>query len=395
MTSTRGGALPSSRRGPIIHVITDLELGGTELMLARLLRNSASKDQLVVSLGGRGAVAPKVEQAGIQVIPLHVRSGRGVFTGLPRLVRLIRRHRPAVVQGWLAHGNLVATAAHRLAGGRSALLWNIRQSLSDIRLEKPATRAVIRLNARLSGRPDSILYNSEAGAQQHEAIGYRSDKRRIVPNGFDLEWNSPDAARRMATRKMLGVGTDEILIGLVGRLHPTKNHRGFLRAASLVLDAEPSARFLCAGVGATLANSAFDDLVTDPRLRQRGLFLGPRDDVADLTRALDIASNVSIGEGFSNAIGEAMACGVPCVATNSGDSHAIIADTGLLTESSSPESIAAALLEMIKRGSDGREKLGVAARRRMEQCFSLSAMVHRYEEIYAEAALSRSPECYA
>src|SRR5262245_50242257 len=111
-------ASPGRERGPIVHVITGLETGGTELMLARLLRHSTRRDQIVVSLADKGSVGRQIEAAGFDVVPLRLRGGSGLFTSLPRLVRLIRRTEASCVQGWLAHGNLVATLAHRLAGGR-------------------------------------------------------------------------------------------------------------------------------------------------------------------------------------------------------------------------------------------------------------------------------------
>ena len=376
---------PAPLRGPVIHVITGLHTGGAELMLAKLLRSARRQDHIVVSLGAGGEVAAQLEQAGVPVFPLRLRSVGGGLSGLPRLVRLIRNHRSALVQGWLAHGNMIATAAHALAGGKRPLLWSVRQSLSDVALEKWSTRRIIRLNARWSRRPTFILYNSQLGARQHQAIGYASDRGRIVPNGFDLDRFTPSDERREAVRHKLGVADHEILIGLIGRFHPTKNHRGFFQAASRVLAAEPRARFLCAGAGVSFGNSALADLVENSRLRDRLLLLGPCDDVVDLNRALDIACNVSVGEGFSNAVGEAMACGVPCVVTDSGDSRAIVGDTGLVCESRAPESIAAALLELIGAGEERRRELGRRARGRMEQEFSLEMMVRRYEDIYDEA----------
>jgi glycosyltransferase involved in cell wall biosynthesis len=354
-------------------------------MLARLLRAPAAADQIVVSLGERGPVGDLIEASGTEVVALGMRRRLGLHRGLASLVRLIRRRDAQLVQGWLAHGNLAATLAHRFAGGRRSLMWNIRQSLSDVALEKRATRTVIRLNAALSGRPRFIVYNSNAGARQHEAIGYRPDRTRIVPNGFDLERFSPSAERREAIRAALGIAPDEVVVGLIGRYHPTKNHKGFLEAATLVLAADPRVRFLCAGSSVTFDNPELARLTADDRLRQRLLLLGNRSDVPDLNRALDIACNVSVGEGFSNAVGEAMACGVPCVATDSGDSRAVIANTGLISGSHAPTSIAAAILDLVHAGAERRRELGLAARKRMEACFSLESMVRRYEELYDEA----------
>jgi len=282
------------------------------------------------------------------------------------------------------HGNMVATLGQLAHGPRVPLMWNVRQTLDAGHHDKWLTRKLIRFNAFISGRPDVIIYNSRAGAAQHEAIGYCADRQRVIPNGFDLDAFSPLAGRRLGVRRALGVREDEILIGLIARFDPWKNHSGFLAACSQIAEAEPKARFLMAGAGMDAGNVQLSQLMQDPKVAARSLMLGTRDDINELTAALDIACNVSHGESFANTIGEAMACEVPCVVTDVGDSSWIVGNTGIVCSSGDAGAVAAALREMIAIGDAARRELGRAARQRIETNFSLPAIVEEYDQAYEQ-----------
>ena len=373
----------------VLHVITGLNMGGAELALAQLAGSARRHGHVVVSLGGEGAVGPRLRAAGIPVHAMGLGRSAALATAIPRLVRILRRERPGAVQSWLAHGNFVATMAHAFARSKVPLLWNIRQSLSDLALEKRSTQMLIRFNARISRKPVFILYNSHLAATQHEMIGYASDRRRIIANGFDLRRFAPSAERRRATRASLGIADHEIVVGLVGRFHPTKNHAAFFAAASRIAETEPDVRFLFAGPGVTAGNPDLIATIADPRILERCLLLGLRHDLPALNNAMDIACSVSIGESFSNTLGEAMASGVPCVITNSGDSIHILGDGGIVCADSGPQAISDAVCAMIRAGPEHRRQRGEIARARMEARYSLETMVTHYEDLYDEV-LGRS-----
>ena len=379
--TARGGDAPT-----VLHVITGLGAGGAEAMLAKLVTTSTRYRHVVVSLRDRGVVGARIEGGGVPVMALRVSGAAGAITGLPALAFLIRRTRPQIVQGWMNHGNLAATLGVLLARSGAALLWNVRQSLDGMAHEKFLTRRIVGLNARLSALPRMILYNSLAGASGHEAAGFAPGKRRIIPNGFDLDRFHPSPEGRRLARRELGVGEDEILIGLIARLHVMKNHAAFFEAAREVLRIEPNLRLLLAGDGMTADNPELLRLIPDREVLERSLLLGPRDDIASLTRALDIACNLSIGsEGFANAIGEAMASAVPCVVTDVGDLAEIVGEGGLVCEGTDPAAIASAMLRLVRGGPELRSRMGRQARLRVETEFSLPAVVERYERLYDEA----------
>jgi glycosyltransferase involved in cell wall biosynthesis len=368
----------------IMHVITGLATGGAEVMLLKLLQAASGDfEHAVVSLTDKGALGSKIAELGVPVYSLGLRRQiPNPFRALS-VISLARRLRPQLIQGWMPHGNLMASVAGAVSRGHVPVLWNVRMSLYSLATEPWLTGAAIRLGALLSRHPAAIIYNSETGARQHEAIGYNAAKKVIIPNGFDSKVFHPDDGARGQVRAELGVGSETILVGLIARYHPMKDHASFLKAAGLVAQTHPEVRFLLAGIGVTKDQPALWNLVAEQRLQNRAFLLGERLDMPRLTTALDIACSASAwGEGFSNSIGEAMTCGVPCVVTDIGDSAQIVSNTGLSVPPRDRQALAQALRDLIEAGPARRQQLGAAARRRVESEFSLPAIVRRYEDLY-------------
>jgi glycosyltransferase involved in cell wall biosynthesis len=309
------------------------------------------------------------------------------------ILPLARRIGPQLIQGWMYHGNLMASMA-TLALRKSALrksaprnrtpvLWNIRQTVYDLRNERWLTARFIRLGAALSAGPSAIIYNSQTSATQHQDLGYRAEKRVIIPNGFDCQVLHPDEAAHKAMRAELGIADDTVLIGLVARYHPMKDHIGFLKAAGMIVRSHSQAKFVLAGTGVSSKQPELAEAVKQNELQDQVILLGERSDIPGLNNAFDIGCSASAwGEGFSNSIGEAMACGIPCAVTDVGDSAYIVGDSGLVSPPREPEALANAIERLIDMGAAGRQQLGAKARKRIETEFSLPAIVQRYEDLY-------------
>lgn len=366
----------------ILHIITGLEPGGAEAVLLRMVSSLRDYRHVVLSLGGRGAMAAPLEQAGARVETLGLRDPAKILAAPLRLREIIRRTSPDLIQSWLVHGNVLAALAHGVLAPGTPLVWNVRQSLDALDKEKWLTRKIIASSPLLARVPAAIVYNSVHSANQHEALGYPSDLRVVIPNGFDIEEFAPHAEARRQVRSELGMGQDAFLIGLVGRYHPVKNHAGFFDAAVDVLKVEPRAHFLLVGAGTEM--DRIRPLVESQLLRERIVGLGPRHDVARINCALDIACNVSHSEAFPNAVGEAMASGVPCVVTPVGESRRIVGDTGVVAEDTKGSSIAAALLQLIALGPEARGELGRRARERIVDNYSLSRAALSFEQLYEQ-----------
>jgi glycosyltransferase involved in cell wall biosynthesis len=381
----------------VLHVITGLDTGGAEMMLLKLLSGARCDgiEPAVISLTGLGGmIGEHLAALGVEVEAVGLTRSSASVARLPRMLSSARRCRPQLVHGWMYHGNLAASAIGALASHRIPILWSIRQTLYRLSDERRSTRAAIRLGAALSRLPSSILYNSALSAEQHEAIGYDRAKRAVIPNGFDCNQFRPSAEARLDVRSELGLPADSRLIGLVARYHPMKGHEIFLRAARLLSRDRPELRFLLAGREATKDNPALAALIEELRLRERVILLGERSDMPRLTAALDIACSSSIrSEGFSNAIGEAMSCGIPCVATDIGESREIIGETGALVPAGDPMALAQAIGRVLAESDDERRARGAAARARVERKYSLPEIARRYHELYrAQVEIAGKPK---
>jgi glycosyltransferase involved in cell wall biosynthesis len=301
----------------ILHVINDLSIGGTEIMLYKLLSRTDRKlfEPAVISLNGINPLGQRIKELGIPIESLGAKSSSANPASLLRLVRIVRRFSPQLIQGWMYHGNLAAQLAAMFARRPVKVVWNIRQSLSSLADEKPATARAIRLGARLSNWPDLILNNSQKSFAQHTALGFPPDKTFVIPNGFDTDIFVPSDETRVSVRAELGVPENTLLVGRIGRYHHTKDYPNFLQAAAMLLRDHPDTQFLVAGMDVDWNNDTLRHHVQEFGLTERIHLLGERFDIPRLTAALDIAVSSSHAEGFPNVIGEAMSCAVPCVVT--------------------------------------------------------------------------------
>ncbi|PLK48676.1 glycosyltransferase [Uliginosibacterium sp. TH139] len=384
--SSREHSLPEARPAGIprrvLFVTSGLGVGGAERALERLLPGLQAQglSVAVVSLREPQAVGQSLRALGVEVFELGMAPSRPTPMGLWRLWGVVRTFRPDVIQGWMYHGNLAAQVA-RLAVPRAAVVLAIHQTLARPELESLATRAVIRCDALLSRFAAKILYVAQAAVAQHEAAGY-AQRALVLPNALDTALFRPDAVARAASRAMLGVQDDELLIAMIGRLHPAKNHAGFLRAAALVAEAWPAARFLCAGLGVTPDHPALAAQVEQAVLQGKVFLLGPREDVPALLAGCDLSVLSSIQEALPNAVAEAMSCGLPCVVTNVGDAGRMIGDTGWLIEPGDDELLAHAIELALGEGLPALQARGQAARQRIEQSFAVDAVAASYAQMY-------------
>jgi glycosyltransferase involved in cell wall biosynthesis len=378
----------------IAHVIAGLSMGGAQMMLYKLLSrvDRTNFDSEVISLADVGPLDEKIRALGVPVRVLGMRPGVPDPLALSRLARWWRQDPPDVVQTWMYHADLIGCLAAKLAG-RIPVAWNIRHSNQNVEDDKRTTLWTIRACAWLSGwLPERIICCSEASRRVHIELGYAARDMVVIPNGFDLAAFKPDQAARLSLRRELAISEDTVLVGLVGRFNAQKDHNTFVQAAARLSAHLPAVHFLLCGDDITPANNQLVEWITASGIGARCHLLGRREDMPRLTAALDIATTTSAyGEGFPNVVGEAMACAVPCAVTDVGDSAVIVHDTGKVVPPRDPSAMAEAWRMLTMLGPEGRARLGLAARRRVEKHFNLPAIVTRYQRLYEELAFSGTP----
>jgi len=341
-------------------------------------------ENIVFTLKEKGSLSRDFESQNIRVYNVGGMGGILRISALIRSLKIFRQINPDIIQGWLAHGNFVAQITSILLPYRLSTLWNIRYTALPKTETKRSILFIIKLLSILSFLPQKIVFNSKAGADDHIRIGYRSDKSCIIPNGFDTKLFSPSEKNRSCVRSELNISEEAVLIGLIGRFDPLKDHRCFLKAGAKLLSNKREILFLLAGREVDWQNRHLKQFIEKLGISGKVFLLGERRDVHRITAALDIAACTSVAEGFPNVIGEAMSCGVPCVVTDVGDSAWLVGDSGIVVPPRNHEALCEAWLKLIELGSEKRRVLGEKARKRIEDYFSIQMIVKKYEHLYEE-----------
>ena len=345
----------------------------------------------VVSLSDKGPMAEKIEGLGVPVQALNMPRGTPDPRGVWRLARLIRHYNPDVIQTWMYHADLIGGLAARIAGG-GPVIWNIRHSNLHPKETKKSTIWTAKACALFSRRiPKKIVCCSEESRRVHADLGYAEDRMLVIPNGFDLEEFGSSRKARNSLRDELGLGQNDLLIGTIARFNPQKDHFTLIQAARQLKNQGVECFFLLCGQGLDWEHETLSSWIKKAGLEDRFFLLGPRSDISKITAALDVVClSSAYGEGFPNILGEAMACEVPCVATDVGDAAEIVGDTGRVVLPRDPQALAWAIKDLIDIGPDGRAEMGKRARQRVEEKYGLDKVVRKYEEMYRFVSESMS-----
>lgn len=375
-----------SRPASIVHIITGLGAGGAEAMLVKLI-GRLDRDRFaseVISLLPGGVNAQRLGAMGVPVTSLRMQKGVADPRALLALRRLLEQKRPDIVQTWMYHadllGGLAAAGAHV-----EHIVWNIQNSCLP-----PSPRLHTRLacdaSAKLSSTlPERIVVCSGAGARWHTRRGYRGDKMVQIANGIDTVRFAPDPTSRSAIRAELDVDDDDVVIALPARFAPEKDHDTFLGAIARLHKRGHPIKAALLGDGTGPDNAALSVLVDQHQVEDRVLRLGRRDDMPRALNAFDVGClSSSHVEAFSNALGEAMATGLPCVATDVGDARPMLGDDALVPPARDPDRLADALERVVTLPAAGRRQLGDRLRQRVEKQFSLEQTVSAYAALYDE-----------
>jgi glycosyltransferase involved in cell wall biosynthesis len=370
----------------VAFVITGLATGGAEMMLYKLLAHSpVLRKGFVLPLRCDGDLEEPIRKLGVAVECLGMKPGVPHLLAVSRLSRILRERKPDVISSWMYHADLLAGIAGRL--NRVPVVWGVRNSDFHPTKTKRMTHLVMRACARLSGYlPSRIVSCSTAARDLHIALGYKKDRFTVIPNGFDIERFHPSPQARASVRQELGLKGEARLVGLIARFDPQKNHSGFLDAAQTLYERDREVRFLMAGDGVTTDNNCLRTQVEERGLTSVVFMLGRRGDVPRLMASLDVlVVSSSYGEAFPNVVGEAMACEVPCVVTDVGDSASIVGDTGIAVARDDASALAEGIWRILGLPSNVRASLGKRARDRVVARFDIRNVARSYEALFEEA----------
>jgi glycosyltransferase involved in cell wall biosynthesis len=381
-------AFPRRRRpavtAPIrlLKVVPTFMCGGTENQFMTLGRSlDPGRFELEFACLRRwGAFADEIAARRIPLLECNVTSFRSVsaIAQQARLARHLAKRRIDIVHAYSFYGNVFAVPPARLAGV-PVVIASIRDRAPYL---SPMQKRVQRWACQFA---DCILVNALAVKDWLIGEGYDASKIVVIPNGVDLS-RFEDAQMSASPFQAMGIGPGTPVVLVVSRLNPLKGLESFLEAAALVAPAFPSARFVI--VGDTNPNeraywSVLTSLTEKLGMAERVTFAGLRQDVPQLLAAATVSVMPSLNEALSNVLLESMAAGAPLVATRVGGTPEAIEDgvSGLLVPPGDPRAMASAICRLLEDPVRAG-KLGQAARRLINERYSMERMVTRTEQLY-------------
>ena len=364
----------------VVHVITGLGQGGAETMLYKLLSNMDQKkfQPSVISLRDEGVFGEKIKKLGIPVYCLGMKSSFSIFSmvrSFYQYIGIIRKIRPNVIQAWMYHANFFAAMVKPFFS-EHALIFNIRCSVF---LKGSRSRSLfIKLNAIFSRWAVFVVNNSKLSQQEHWRWGFPKAKDIYIGNGFNTEKFKPSREIYFKFRMDYHLPERIKIIANFSRFHCNKNHLGLLEVFKLIKEqCNQPVVFILGGNDVLETNKVLTQKIHALGLDKNCILLGPIE-VSSIMPAVDVFVSASWAEGFPNAIGEAMACGVPCVATNVGDCKEIIGDLGGIAEPSDYQKLADQTLQWLNADPETRLKI----RQIIIDKYSIKKIVKAYEDLY-------------
>ncbi len=368
-----------ARRVKIVFMIRALTVGGAERQLVELAKGLDREvfDVMVLCFYRDGAFVRELRSAGVPVVSLDKKGRWEVCRFLLRMAKELRKQHPDILHGYLTGPNLMAILMKPMLRS-TRIVWGIRAS--NVVMDGWVDRLLFRLEALFSSQASLVIFNSVAGEVYCRSLGFAKARCVVVPNGVDVERFSPDRWSSAEQKVSWGIPPTSLLIGLVGRIDPMKDHPTFLKAAAIFAKSRPDARFVCIGGGPDRYVCELRTLAREHGVEDKTVWTGIVDDMPSAYRALDICCSSSLGEGTPNCVAEAMSCGVPCVVTDVGDARQVVGETGIVVPPGDPEALAEGWKAMVERLVLEPE-VRLAARARVNARFSIPLLVQTTSEI--------------
>ena len=358
----------------IAHLITGLGLGGAERQLKALVSGKpkeSSLQHIVISLKDEGVIGKQLrdeKEVRLYCLNLH-KSIRGVW----HLYKILQQEKPDVLQTWLYHADLLGLIVGKLAGV-PRIVWNIRCSNMELSQYSKLIGFVVKILKTLSRFPDAVVTNSQSGQDFHEKLGYKPRQWVQIPNGIDTNLFQSNPLVGKELRRSLNIPENAVVVGMLGRIDPMKDHSTFLRAMKTLSQSNENLYCVVAGKGTEEATWP----IIPPRLRRLGVW----ENASEFLNSLDIMVLSSFGEGFPNVVGEAMACQIPTIVTDVGDAAILVQAPERIVSLRDVDGLTLALRRLLALSSQERKAIGQKSREKILSSYSLPIMKQRYELFY-------------
>jgi glycosyltransferase involved in cell wall biosynthesis len=311
-----------------------------------------------------------------------------------RCRRLIHTLQPDLCYSFLGGANILLSLL-KVSGLRCPIFWGVRNSNMDLTKYDRVEQLLSKVECWLSSSSDGIVVNSRAGMQHYMELGFPATKMCCIPNGIDTDRFIIDRKAGSAIRCELRILANRKLIGIVGRIDPMKDHASFLHACAL-LKGDLDFTMLIIGSGSPDCEKQLADDIVKYELQDMVIRASHVSDMTAIYNALDCLCLSSKTEGFPNVVAEAMACGVPIVATDVGDVAQIVGDCGVIVSRGDAVALANALKKIITDEdsliNNDHDARALARRERIRTLYSLGSLTKEHLRIFNDSIKSKAVE---
>jgi glycosyltransferase involved in cell wall biosynthesis len=372
----------------ILFLTRTLGIGGRQRQLVTLVNglDRTRFDVTVVTFYDGGEFGEQLKrELGVRVLSLGKKGRWDMGAFAFRLPAAMRKVHPHIIHGYGMVANELSWLMGRLYHAR--VVWGVRNMAPELASKQNVPTNIINkfgIRQWLSAKVDLIIANSQAGYRSFAAHRYATQRMVVIPNGIDVDYFSPLARERGKALCQQWTRTENCeLIGIAGRIVPRKGHPTFLKAAALLAGIFPHVRYVCIGSSPDAYVAELQNLSQQLGIADKVIWAGWEQDMPAAYNALTVATIVTEEEqeGFPNVVGEAMACGVPCVVTDVGDAALIVGDTGDIVPMKDSPSLARAWERLLSLSEVERRNLGRRARLRIKECYTVPLLVQRTQEV--------------
>ncbi len=368
----------------ILHVIGDLNIGGTERNMLKIIPrlNKNGFKHKILTLFELGTLATKFQKLGIEVRTLNIPKqsvNTKTFIGIMSLLKEIKSIKPVIIHSWLYHSNNIVNLI-------SPFLKNIK-IINSIRHDNPNTGSIkTRISSKIGAyisklANNPIIFCSESSLLKHLNIGYSNKYPLVIENGFII----PQIDKKYCQKRLkdrFNIPNDYKIAINVGRFCLEKDYPTLFKAIELLLEKYSKIVFIFCGKGLESNNKDLTKLITNTNIMNNLILLGNKTNIEEYIAGADFLVSSSKSESFPNVIAEAMSLSIPCIATNTGDTEKIIGDTGFIVETQKPVELANAMLRFLQTDEKSINRLSNKANNRIKQNYTLEHCVVKYLDLY-------------
>lgn len=367
------------KKTKILYLITGLHVGGAEMVLYRLLKklNREKYEPVVVSIIPIVGIGERIEEEGIKILSLNAKFKCNPLI-IWRVISIIKKEKPQILHSFLFHANFLGRVIGKLRNVPIIISSIHSEYFGGILREK-----LLKWTDRFCNI--TTIVSKGAAERMIDLKVVSKNKLKVIYNGIDLE-NFPfrKLEARTKIRKELNIEENKKILISVGRLHEAKGCPYLIKAMKILKEKYPHILLIVLGEGPE--GKKIEEQIKELKLEKNILLLGQKENISEYLNASDVFVMPSLWEGLPIALLEAMACGLPVVATRVGGVPEVVEDgkSGFLVELKNPRGLAEKIIKTLEMSEEERKKMGERGRKIVEKKFSIEQMVKEYENLYQE-----------